>query len=64
VGRRWERLLPLTGGITLYRNMVRISEGTRPLGKSGYRWKDNIKIDLKELWCVDWLRMLSNGRPV
>jgi hypothetical protein len=49
VGRGWERLLPLTGGVNLYRNMVRIAEGKRPLGKSRCRWKDNIKIDLKEL---------------
>jgi hypothetical protein len=28
-------------------------EGKRPLGKPRRRWKDNIKIDLKEIGCLD-----------
>jgi hypothetical protein len=28
---------------------VRISERKRPLGRSGFRWKNNIKMNLKEL---------------
>jgi hypothetical protein len=27
------------------------SEGKKPLGRSGRRWVDNIKMDLKELGC-------------
>jgi len=33
------------------------SEGTRPLGRPRHRWKDNIRIDLREIVLVsmDWL---------
>jgi hypothetical protein len=27
-------------------------EGKRQLGKSGHRWVDNIKMDLREMGCV------------
>jgi Arc/MetJ-type ribon-helix-helix transcriptional regulator len=32
-----------------YRILVRKLEGTRPLGRPRHRWKDNIKIDLREI---------------
>jgi len=32
-----------------YRILVGKSEGKRPLGIPRHRWKDNIKVDLKEL---------------
>jgi hypothetical protein len=34
-----------------YRVLAGRPEGRRPLGISRYRWKDNIKMDLK---CVRW----------
>jgi hypothetical protein len=36
-----------------YKIVVGIFEGKRPLRRSKYRWKDNIKIDLKEVMTVD-----------
>ena len=32
-------------------------EGKSPLGRSGRRWKDNIKMDVKEVVCggIDWI---------
>jgi hypothetical protein len=35
-------------------------EGKRPLGRPRNRWKDNIKMDLKEVecGCMDWIELL------
>jgi hypothetical protein len=40
-----------------YRLLVGKPQGKRPLGRSGRRWVDNIKIDLVEIgWGgVDWI---------
>jgi hypothetical protein len=32
-----------------YRDLVKKSEGKRPLGRPGRRWKNNIEIDLQEV---------------
>jgi len=32
----------------VYKILVRKPEGKRPLGIPGYRWQDNIKIDLEK----------------
>jgi hypothetical protein len=32
-----------------YRILVGKQEGKRPLGRSRHRWKDNIKMDLKDI---------------
>jgi hypothetical protein len=51
----------------VYRVLVGRSEGKRPLGKPRCRWKDNIKVDLREIG-IDggtgfiWLRVGSSGR--
>jgi hypothetical protein len=39
-----------------YRILVGRPEGRRPLGKSRHRWKDNIKMEIKEveLGAMDW----------
>jgi hypothetical protein len=39
-----------------YRILMEKPEGKRPLGRSIYRWVDNIKMDLREIgWGgVDW----------
>jgi hypothetical protein len=35
----------------VYRGLVGILEGNRPLGIPGHKWEDNIKIDLQEVEC-------------
>jgi hypothetical protein len=37
-------------------------EGKRPLGRSGRRWEDNIKMDLQEVgWsCGDWMELAGD----
>jgi hypothetical protein len=51
---------------TVYRLLVRKPEGTGPLGRSRYRWIDNIKIDLLEIGLsvvsgLVWLRIGAGG---
>jgi len=43
----------------MYRVLVGKPEGKRPLGKSGHRWENNIKMDLKEVGCggMDWIEL-------
>jgi len=41
-------------------------EGRRRLGRTRHRRKDNISIDLKEMWwevvyCIRWLRMVTGS---
>jgi hypothetical protein len=36
-----------------YTILVGIPEGKRPLGKSGHRWEDNIKMDFREMGFED-----------
>jgi hypothetical protein len=40
-------------------------EGTRPLGRPGCRWEDNIKMDLQEVGCggMDWI-ILAQYRDI
>jgi len=48
------------------RNSYRISvgrhEGKKPLGRPRHRWKDNIRMDLKEIgWeGVDWMHLVQD----
>ena len=51
-----------------YRVLVGKPEGKRPLRRSKYTWKDNIKVDLQEVgwwggmdWIV-WFRIGTGGR--
>jgi hypothetical protein len=30
--------------------LIREQEGKRPLGRPRHRWKDNVKMHLKEMW--------------
>ena len=46
----------------LYRVLVGIPEGKRPLGRPRRRWKDNIKMDLQEVGCgsMDWIELAQD----
>jgi hypothetical protein len=46
-----------------YRILVGKPEGKRPLGRTGRRWEDNIKMDLREIgWGgMDWI-YLAHGK--
>jgi hypothetical protein len=47
------------------RNAYTVFEGNRPLGRRGRTWKDNIRMDPKEVECKAWTRFnwlrMSNG---
>jgi hypothetical protein len=45
-----------------YRALVGKPEGRRPLGRPRRRWKDNIKMDLREVGWGVWLRIGTNDR--
>jgi hypothetical protein len=45
----------------VYRVLVGRPEGKRPLGKPRRRWKDNIKMDLREIGIdVAWIRLAQD----
>ena len=37
-------------------------EGTKPLGRPGFKWEDNIKPDLEEVRCgrMDWINLTQD----
>jgi hypothetical protein len=35
-------------------------EGKRPRGRLGRRWDDNIKMELQEVVCVDWIELAQD----
>jgi hypothetical protein len=37
----------------VYRILVWKPEGKRPLGRPRHRWKDNIKMELQEVGCIE-----------
>jgi len=45
-----------------YRAMVGKPEGKRPLGRSGRRWEDYIKMDLQEVGCgsMEWIDLAQD----
>jgi hypothetical protein len=45
-----------------YRILVERPEGMRPLGRPRRRWKDNIKMDLREVGWVgmDWIELAQD----
>jgi hypothetical protein len=48
-----------------HRILVGKAEGKRPLGRSGHRWVNNIKICLREIGCdgMDWIDLAQdNGK--
>ena len=46
----------------VYRVLVGKPEGTRQLGRSRRRWKDNINMDLQEVGCrgMDWMELAQD----
>ena len=46
----------------VYRILVGKPEGKRPLGRTGRRWEDNIKMDLQEVGCgdTDWIELAQD----
>jgi hypothetical protein len=46
----------------VYKFFVGKPEGKRPLGRSRCRWKNGIKMYIKEigLGCVDWIRLAQD----
>jgi hypothetical protein len=52
-------LLRLEEGRSVYRVLVGRLEGKRPLGRPRLRWKDNIKMDLREKGIdgANWIRL-------
>jgi hypothetical protein len=42
--------------------LVRKPEGKRPLGRTRYRWEDNIRMDLRKLgWeDVEWMHLVQD----
>jgi hypothetical protein len=49
-------------GEVCYRVLVGSPEGKRPPGKPGRRWKDNIKLDLREIGIdgTNWIRLAQD----
>ena len=46
----------------VYRVLVGKPERKRPLGRPRRRWKDNVKMDLKEVGCgsMDWIDLAQD----
>jgi hypothetical protein len=46
-----------------FKILVRKSEGKRSLGRPRHRWKDNIKINIKEIWreIMGWIQLIQAG---
>jgi hypothetical protein len=43
----------------VYKNVIGTAEEKRPFGRPKRRWKDNTKIDLREIVCdgVNWIHL-------
>jgi len=46
----------------VYRVLVGIPGGKRPLGRPRRRWENNIKMDLQEVRCgdMDWIKLAQD----
>ena len=49
-------------GRGVHKVLVGKPEGKRPLGRQRHRWKDNIKMDLREVGggCGDWMELAQD----
>jgi hypothetical protein len=56
---RWAaHVASMAGMENAYKCLVGKPERKRPLGRPRRRWKDNIRIDLREIgWEVDWIHL-------
>jgi hypothetical protein len=47
-----------------YKILVGKPAEKKPLGRTGRRWKDNTKMDLKEIGCevLDWIQLTQHYR--
>ena len=43
-----------------YRVLVGKPEGKRPLDRPRRRWEDNIKMDLREVGCGEWIELAED----
>jgi hypothetical protein len=43
-----------------YKMLVGKPEGKRPLGRTRHRWKDNIRMVLREIEVVDWMHLTQD----
>jgi hypothetical protein len=60
---RWAGHVARTeNGRNVYRLLVGRLEGNRPLGRPRRRWKDNIKMDLREIGIdgANWIRLAQD----
>jgi hypothetical protein len=60
---RWAGHVACMGeGRSVYRAFVGRLEGKRLLGRPRHRWKDNIKLDLREIGIdgVNWIQLAHN----
>ena len=50
-------------GRGVYKVLMGIPEGKRPLGRPRRRWEDNIKMDLQEVGCgsMDWIELAQDS---
>jgi len=46
----------------VYRVLMGIPEGRRPLGRPRHRWEDTIRMDLRRVGCgcVDWMELAQD----
>ena len=46
----------------LYRVLMGKPDGSRSLGRTRHRWKDNIRMDLQEVGCggMDWIKLAQD----
>jgi hypothetical protein len=62
----WARHVACIGELRhAYKVLVRKTEGKRPLGRPRSKWEDDVKINVKEKWCVSttfvWLSIGSSS---
>jgi hypothetical protein len=60
---RWAGHVARIGeGRSVYRALVGRPEGKRPPKRPRRRWKDNIKMDLREIWIdmANWIRLAQD----
>jgi hypothetical protein len=61
-GRWVGHVVCLGEGRGVYRVLVGIPEGKRPLGRPRLRWEGNIEADLQEVGCegMDWIELAQD----